>query len=53
MNLIRFIQYRKEEIERERDEIPIPNMAEFNAAHTISRREGHNCHPIGLDQGFE
>lgn len=28
-------------------------MAEFSAAHTISRRVGHNCHPRGLDHGFE
>lgn len=31
----------------------LPNMAEFRAAHTISRRDGHNCQPKGLDHGFE
>lgn len=28
-------------------------MAELRAAHTVSRRDGHNCHPSGLDHGFE
>lgn len=31
----------------------LPNMAEFNAAQTVSRLDGHNCHPSGLDHGFE
>lgn len=31
----------------------LPNMAELRAAHTDSRRDGHNCHPSGLDHGFE
>ena len=28
-------------------------MAEFKAAHTFSRLDGHNCQPNGLDHGFE
>lgn len=30
----------------------VPNMAELSAAHTLSRRDGDNCQPKGLDQGL-
>lgn len=28
-------------------------MAELRAAQTVSRLDGHNCHPNGLAHGFE
>lgn len=31
----------------------LPNMAELRAAHTDSRRDGHNCQPNGLAHGLE